>query len=663
MGLLTWISCAVIIIVFGMFFVQAYKMRSFYTFIRKVDETGDILNKFDKTKLEALKNLYAKTIAIETENGKRTNTPAYDVFDDFNVCKAQGLNLRMLDTASGTLVGLGLLGTFLGLTVGINGFDSSTTDHIQSSIQGLLNGMGTAFSTSLIGMALSLIYTACDKVWRHRLNKHLQKMTNDLDDLYYIDDATLANINQKMLLDTLYNNVKQTIEQQSAAIISEFNGKLTYQSEEGHVMPMGNAIREILTENQQQTKALKSFSTDLAMELNNGFDETLSRQMQQKILPLMENIDATTRSVIDHIDRVTDSVTAPATDVIQTVIDELQKSMVALTQDFKQGMSGSLTTELETLATQLGASAQTLANMPTIMQNVTGSLQTTIDEVKTAVSEISNTSASANSTAMQQMQEQITFATGAISNAIQEVKIVMSGLTETSQEQSNQMVNKLADAAEKMSSFLSGTITTLASTVGDSVKGIAEDVNNQQANLLSLQEDTTAQTRTLLESFNTGLERLEKMNSYIQGTMDMFQQAQGQITGSTAHLQTITGDMKTATQLFSKSQSDYSAQMENMQRNSQRSIDAVSSLFKESGEMSKEYAEKFEAIKQGLGSIFTQLQSGLTEYSRTVQASTQKYLDLYTTSLTNTTDALSSTIQQQNEVVEMLVESINSRKI
>ena len=29
-------------------------------------------------------------------------------------------------------------------------------------------------------------------------------------------------------------------------------------------------------------KALKSFSTDLAIELNQGFDETLSRQMQQK---------------------------------------------------------------------------------------------------------------------------------------------------------------------------------------------------------------------------------------------------------------------------------------------------------------------------------------------------------------------------------------------
>ena len=88
----------------------------------------------------------------------------------------------------------------------------------------------------------------------------------------------------------------------------------------------------------------------------------------------------------------------------------------------------------------------------------------------------------------------------------------------------------------------------------------------------------------------------------------------------------------------------------------------MTELLKNSGELSGDYVEKFETIRQGLGTIFQQLQSGLTEYSRTVQASTQRYLEQYSTSLTNTTDALSSTIQQQNEVVEMLVESLNAKK-
>ena len=656
------VSVVIILIVFGMFVWQAYKVRLLYKLLEKATNSDDTLNALKETKIASIAESYAETICIDITERKQTNTPALEIFSEFSTCSAHKINLRLLDTAAGTLVGLGLLGTFLGLTLGIKDFDSSSTQNIQKSIQLLLSGMGTAFITSLVGMLLSMIYSFCDKYWRNRLSKHLHVLTKKLDSLYYIDDRTLDDLNEQALAKSIASTMKEVVEHEMRSVVNALNEKLTYNNESGEATTIANAIREILKENQEQSKALKSFSTDLAIELNNGFDEVLSRQMQQKILPLMENVDATTKAIVEHIDQMASQVSSPATDMIQTVVDELKNSMSEMMKEFSSGLSGSATNELETLAHQLGTAAQSMADFPDNMASISSTLQVTIEEVKNAVSEISNTSANANSTAMQQMQEQITFATGAISTAIAEVKDVMSGISQSSQEQSNQMVSKLADAAEKMGTFLSGTISTLSSSVQKSVKSITDDVNNKQADLIALQEDTTSQTKKLLETFNTGLDRLEKMNEYITGTMNMFQQAQGQITGSTAHLQTITGDMKLATQLFNKSQTDYAVKMEEMQRNSQRGIDAVTELLKNSGDLSEDYVEKFEIIRQGLGSIFQQLQSGLSEYSRTVQATTQKYLDQYSTSLTNTTDALSSTIQQQNEVVEMLVESLNAKK-
>ena len=656
------VSVVIILIVFGMFVWQAYKVRLLYKLLEKATNSDDTLNELKETKIASIAESYAETICIDITERKQTNTPALEIFSEFSTCSAHKINLRLLDTAAGTLVGLGLLGTFLGLTLGIKDFDSSSTQNIQKSIQLLLSGMGTAFITSLVGMLLSMIYSFCDKYWRNRLSKHLHVLTKKLDSLYYIDDRTLDDLNEQALAKSIASTMKEVVEHEMRSVVNALNEKLTYNNESGEATTIANAIREILKENQEQSKALKSFSTDLAIELNNGFDEVLSRQMQQMILPLMENVDATTKAIVEHIDQMASQVSSPATDMIQTVVDELKNSMSEMMKEFSSGLSGSATNELETLAHQLGTAAQSMADFPNNMAHISSTLQVTIEEVKNAVSEISHTSANANSTAMQQMQEQITFATSAISAAIAEVKDVMSGISQSSQEQSNQMVSKLADAAEKMGTFLSGTISTLSSSVQQSVKSITDDVNNKQADLIALQEDTTSQTKKLLETFNTGLDRLEKMNEYITGTMNMFQQAQGQITGSTAHLQTITGDMKLATQLFNKSQTDYAVKMEEMQRNSQRGIDAVTELLKNSGDLSEDYVEKFETIRQGLGSIFQQLQSGLSEYSRTVQATTQKYLDQYSTSLTNTTDALSSTIQQQNEVVEMLVESLNAKK-
>lgn len=656
------VSVVIILIVFGMFVWQAYKVRLLYKLLEKATNSDDTLNALKETKIASIAESYAETICIDITERKQTNTPALEIFSEFSTCSAHKINLRLLDTAAGTLVGLGLLGTFLGLTLGIKDFDSSSTQNIQKSIQLLLSGMGTAFITSLVGMLLSMIYSFCDKYWRNRLSKHLHVLTKKLDSLYYIDDRTLDDLNEQALAKSIASTMKEVVEHEMRSVVNALNEKLTYNNESGEATTIANAIREILKENQEQSKALKSFSTDLAIELNNGFDEVLSRQMQQKILPLMENVDATTKAIVEHIDQMASQVSSPATDMIQTVVDELKNSMSEMMKEFSSGLSGSATNELETLAHQLGTAAQSMADFPNNMAHISSTLQVMIEEVKNTVSEISHTSANANSTAMQQMQEQITFATSAISAAIAEVKDVMSGISQSSQEQSNQMVSKLADAAEKMGTFLSGTISTLSLSVQQSVKSITDDVNNKQADLIALQEDTTSQTKKLLETFNTGLDRLEKMNEYITGTMNMFQQAQGQITGSTAHLQTITGDMKLATQLFNKSQTDYAVKMEEMQRNSQRGIDAVTELLKNSGDLSEDYVEKFETIRQGLGSIFQQLQSGLSEYSRTVQATTQKYLDQYSTSLTNTTDALSSTIQQQNEVVEMLVESLNAKK-
>lgn len=721
---ITYIFIAIIIIVFIYFLYQTRKLRSCRIIVAKVLEKEDIIKSLEESKLSAIATTYQKSITFEVNGEKKTNIPASEFFSEISVGKVISLNHRMIETASGTLVGLGLLGTFLGLTLGVEGFDSSNTENIQDSIQSLLEGMGTAFGTSLFGMALSLIYTAFEKRWKNQLGKVLYDLTERLDDAHYIDDSSLMQNSQQNLFNALQNKLAKYMEIQTTTITAALENQLSYTNNEGNKVVIASAIREILKENEEQSKALKSFSTDLALELNNGFDEVLSRQMQQKLIPLMESVDITTKAVVEHIDQMASQVASPATDMIQNVVNELKNSMVTIMAEFKSSLSGNATSQLEELASSLGIAAQSMADFPKNMEHISSTLQVTIEEVKNAISEISNTSASSSSKAMQQMQEQITFATTSISTAIAEVKDVMSSITRSSEQSSNDVINKLAaasqqigtfmnntmtqmstsmqesmkevlagvntslmdltraitsitqsseqssqgvlnqlaSASEQLSSLMNNTMSNVTSSVKDSMKSITDDVISKQSDLLALQESTMEETRKLLILFTNGISRLEQVNTAVSGTMGMFQQAQGQITGSTAHLQTITGDIKTATELFNKGQSDYTSSQMNFQRINQNNIDSITALLKDSGDMSSDYVQKFETIRLGLASIFTQLQSGLNEYSKTVQSSTQKYLDQYSSSLTNTTDALSSTIQQQSEVVESLVESLNTYK-
>lgn len=80
----------------------------------------------------------------------------------------------------------------------------------------------------------------------------------------------------------------------------------------------------------------------------------------------MESVDATTKAVVEHIDKMADTVSSPATDMMQNVVDELKQSMQSLLNEFSTGLSGSATSELENLAMQLGTATQAMADFPKI---------------------------------------------------------------------------------------------------------------------------------------------------------------------------------------------------------------------------------------------------------------------------------------------------------
>ena len=59
---------------------------------------------------------------------------------------------------SGTLTGLGILGTFLGLSMGLGAFDGNDIYTISDNVGPLLEGMKVAFHTSVYGIFFSLVF-------------------------------------------------------------------------------------------------------------------------------------------------------------------------------------------------------------------------------------------------------------------------------------------------------------------------------------------------------------------------------------------------------------------------------------------------------------------------------------------------------------------------
>ncbi len=78
---------------------------------------------------------------------------------------------------SGTMTGLGILGTFLGLSLGMNSFSGNDIYTITDNVAPLLSGMKVAFHTSVYGIFFSLIFTF---VYRSLMADAYTKLTDFL---------------------------------------------------------------------------------------------------------------------------------------------------------------------------------------------------------------------------------------------------------------------------------------------------------------------------------------------------------------------------------------------------------------------------------------------------------------------------------------------------
>ena len=67
-------------------------------------------------------------------------------------------NMSFCDIVGGSMTGLGILGTFLGLMIGLQDFDPSTADAMLLTIPTLIDGIKIAFLTSIFGVVFSLLF-------------------------------------------------------------------------------------------------------------------------------------------------------------------------------------------------------------------------------------------------------------------------------------------------------------------------------------------------------------------------------------------------------------------------------------------------------------------------------------------------------------------------
>lgn len=81
----------------------------------------------------------------------------------------------------GTFVGFGILGTFLGFSGGISGIPlDGNVDELMGELKGFFGGLNTAFSTSIVGVILSVLFGMIFQWPLNKIRFHCERIRNEL---------------------------------------------------------------------------------------------------------------------------------------------------------------------------------------------------------------------------------------------------------------------------------------------------------------------------------------------------------------------------------------------------------------------------------------------------------------------------------------------------
>ena len=168
---------------------------------------------------------------------------------------------NILNLVPGTMTGLGILGTFVGLSFGLQFFNTGTSAEITESIPPLMDGIKVAFHTSVYGLIFSLVFNFVYKASMEAVYVQLDEFLSAFD-TYVLGDS--YNDNESSLRELV-----QALPQAISANINDQMTPMVYNTNKT-MMEFAKTVSE------NQAEGMKGLVNEFIEQLNASMGNTYS---------------------------------------------------------------------------------------------------------------------------------------------------------------------------------------------------------------------------------------------------------------------------------------------------------------------------------------------------------------------------------------------------
>lgn len=493
------------------------KYETFFSNLKKDQSYGYIWQEFDET--------IVKT-KDEDGNFRIYNTvDAYQLFN-FNTLVKSNINIRYYNAVAGILTGLGLLGTFLGITAGLGGIEEGgSVSELKGGIFQLLSGAQLAFSTSVWGIFLSLLFNIFEKNLVNKLADKTRLLQSAIDSLF-----TKAR-SETILLDTL-------------------------------------------KESKKQTKQLTKFNNDLVFRIGEALDDAVTKNLS----PVFEEV----RDAVEELQAVKQE---SATEAIGQMAEE-----------FKSAMTAGANRQVEQMSDTVRETAKLLneANQKTSrdQEEMKELLNSHLLDFKQKMDSIMQDLTSQQQVNNKEMQESMEGILRRVESGLERTDKHFESLVNETQDRVNKNLEGVKDLFEQLS-------TDFTTKVGDLTKRYDQERNSLE-NLLDKVE-------VQVKSFNESVKNMDGVSTKIREVVPNMNRTSKSLADS---VDNFSESQKQMLQILVEVQEKYktiNSENDELYENIKLTLERTEDHW-------EAYEKRFDSLREELNGVFTELQSGLSEY-------------------------------------------------
>ncbi len=618
----------------------------------------------------------------------RATTSAASFFTAQNMIETP-LGAEFYKHLPGILTGVGIVGTFFGLMLGLQHFDPSTPEQVNASVDKLLKDVLFAFLGSFVSIAASIVVTVTEK-WRLGVcYQHLEALTEEIDGLFdsgvgeeylaeLVRSSNESSIQTRQLKDSLVTDLREMLQnlvdtqvkenlklaetlsasyRDSGQVLAEQIGGAIENSLKAPLEQLAGAVQSASGDQSSQVQGLLqdvlvAFMNKLESSFGqqfNGLHEMLGQSiaamqsMQQGFNTLVQDMRSASEASSDNSAKMIGQLLADmqtGQNAMQAGMNEMLSNLqasIARIGSEGEGAGERMARQLEKLFADSEARQQAMAE----------NLQAFVETLKQSVGHGQQETMSKIAASVDVLGEQL----GSLFKQMETNRLQMDQASRVAQGELHQGTREMVGGLEKQVGELLDAVAEQSGVMRDTLGQLSAQTAQH---LLSMQQGAD-KMRSAADRFDIAGQSVSKASEATAGVVGALQGTSTELVGASRELSSVVADYRNNRESLNQTLAIIQGVVERAQQEAAGRNQYLHDLRQHSDglqRLNREANEYLEEISKILGGGFSEFSEGMDRSLRQTLGSLDAELHKVVTSLAGGVDGVKESLEDFSDIME-----------